>query len=46
MLLMRKKSIRGRIFHTIHQYVKANHKYIKEKYMIKIKNHRILNAGM
>ena len=29
MLLMRKKSIRGRIFHTIHPYVKGNHKYIK-----------------
>ena len=31
MLLMIEEGIRGRIFHTIYQYVKANNKYKTEK---------------
>ena len=30
MLLMLENSIRGRIYHAIHQYAKANSKYIKD----------------
>ena len=30
LLLMLEKGIRGRICHTIYQYVKANNKYIKD----------------
>ena len=30
MLLMVEKGIRGRICHAIHQYAKANNKYIKD----------------
>ena len=44
MLLMVEKRIRGGICHAIHQYEKANNKYMKE--MIKINNHHILNIGM
>ena len=29
MLLMAEKGIRGRIFHKIHRYAKANNKYMK-----------------
>ena len=43
MLLMVGKGIRGRIYHVILQYVKANNKYIK---IIKIINHHILSIGM
>ena len=42
MLLMVEKSIRGGICHTIHQYAKANNKYVK--IMIKTKNCHILNT--
>ena len=44
MLLMVQKSIRGGICHAIHQYAKANSKYMKV--MIKIKNRHILSNGM
>ena len=44
MLLMVEKSIRGRICQAIHQYAKANSKYMKV--MIKIKNCPILSTGM
>ena len=30
MLLMVEKGIRGGIWHTIHQYAKANNKYVKD----------------
>ena len=30
MLLMVEKDIRGRIFHSIHWYAKANNKYMKD----------------
>ena len=42
MLLMVEKSIRGGICPTIHQYAKANNKYVK--IMIKTKNCHILNT--
>ena len=32
MLLMVKKDVRGRICHSIHQYVEANNKYMKNYY--------------
>ena len=30
MLLMVEKAIRGRIFHVIHRYTKANNQYMKD----------------
>ena len=32
MLLMIEKGIRGGIYHTIHQYAKANNRYMKDYY--------------
>ena len=43
-LLMVEKGIRGGICHAIHQYAKANNKYMKD--YEKIKNHHILNIGI
>ena len=44
MILIVKKRIRRGICHTIHQYVKANNKYMKD--YDKLKNHHILNIGL
>ena len=41
---MVEKGIEGGICHVIHQYAKANNKYIKD--YDKIKNRHILNIGM
>ena len=46
MLLMVKTGIRGRICHAIHQYAKANNKYMKDYDKNLYKNLQILNSGM
>ena len=38
------KGIRRGICHIIHQYAKANNKYMKD--LIKVKNFHIVNIGM
>ena len=44
MLLIIEKDIRGKICHSIHQYAKANNKYMKDH--DKKKNNHILNIEM
>ena len=44
MLLMVEVGIRGGISHAIHQYAKANNKYMKD--YVKIKNFHILSIGI
>ena len=43
MLLMVQKVIRAGMCHAIHQYAKANNKYMKNK--IEIKDHHIFSIG-